>query len=337
MIGHDSHEVERKAIAVLKVLSESPHSLGAKLIARRLKEYGVELGERAVRYHLKLMDERGLTRPLQRRDGREITSLGIEELNNALVTDKVGFVTEKIELLAFRTSFDIERRRGLIPVNVTFFPKDKFAEALRVMKKVFNAGLCVSDLVVVALEGEKLGELLVPAGKVGFATVCSLVVNGSLLKAGVPIDSKFGGVLQIRGKQPLRFVDLIYYSGSTVDPSEVFIRAKMTDVQGVIKMGEGKILANFRELPARCQPVMKEVTNGLKAAGFNGVIVAGNASEAVCGISVGLNRVGLILLGGLTPVAAAAEAGIEVKNQAMSTLLEYQSLVKFQDLYKEEK
>ena len=81
MIGQDSHEVERKAISILKVLNESPHPLGARLIARRLKDYGVELGERAVRYHLKLMDERGLTRPLQRRDGREITTQGIEELN----------------------------------------------------------------------------------------------------------------------------------------------------------------------------------------------------------------------------------------------------------------
>ena len=69
MIGYDSHEVERKVISILKILSESPQSLGARIIAHKLKEHGVELGERAVRYHLKLMDERGLTRPLSRRDG----------------------------------------------------------------------------------------------------------------------------------------------------------------------------------------------------------------------------------------------------------------------------
>jgi len=332
MIGHDSHEVERKTISILRVLSESSQPLGAKLIARRLKEHGVELGERAVRYHLKLMDERGLTRPLQRRDGREITPLGIEEVNNALVADKVGFVLEKIELLTFRTSFDIERRSGLVPVNVSFFPKKRFAEALQVMKKVFRAGLCVSDLVAVAEEGERLGEVLVPEGKVGLATICSLIINGSLLKAGIPIDSRFGGVLQIRNNRPLRFVDLIYYSGSTVDPSEVFIRAKMTDVQGVIREGEGKVLANFRELPARCQPLMVEVTNRLKEVGLGGLLMTGNPSEIVCGMSVGLNRVGVILLGGLTPVAAAEETGIEVENQAMSTLLDYQNLVKFREL-----
>ncbi len=333
MIGYDSgHEVERKTMSILRILSESSQPLGARLVSRSLEEHGVELGERAVRYHLKLMDERGLTRPLQRRDGREITPLGIEELNNALVADKVGFVLEKIELLAFRTSFDIEKRSGLVPINVSFFLKERFAEALQVMKKAFRAGLCVSDLVAVAAEGEKLGEVLVPRGKVGLATVCSLIVNSSLLKAGIPIDSRFGGVLQMQNNQPLRFVNLIYYSGSTVDPSEVFIQAKMTDVQGVIKEGEGKVLANFRELPARCRPLVEEVTNRLKEAGLSGLIMMGSPSEAVCGISVGLNRVGMILLGGLTPVAAALEAGIGVENQAMSTLLDYQDLVKFKEI-----
>jgi len=332
MISRDSHDVERKVISILRVLSESPQPLGARVIARHLKDYGVELGERAVRYHLKIMDERGLTRPLQRRDGREITPMGVEELNNALVVDKVGFVLEKIELLAFRTSFDLEERCGLVPVNVSFFPKERFTAALKAMDKAFSPGLCVSDLVAVASEGEKLGDIFVPEGRIGLATVCSLIINGSLFKAGIPIDSRFGGVLQMRDKQPIRFVDLIYYSGSTVDPSEVFIKARMTDVQGVIKNGAGKVLANFRELPAQCHSLAEEVVNGLKKSDLGGLIVMGNPSEAVCGIDVGLNRVGMILLGGLTPVAAASEAGIEVDNLAMSTLIEYEELKKFKEV-----
>ncbi len=332
MVGYDRQEVERKAISILRILNESPRPLGARIIAHKLTGYGVELGERAVRYHLKLMDERGLTRPLQRRDGREITPLGIEELNNALVTDKIGFVLEKIELLSFRTSFDVKKRSGLVPVNVSFFAREKFTRALQEMKGGFEQGLCVSNLVATAPEGEKLGEVIVPKGKVGLATVCSLIINGSLLKVGIPIDSKFGGVLQMRNKQPLRFIDLIYYSGSTVDPSEVFIRARMTDVQAFIKEGEGKVLSNFRELPAHCQTLAEDTIEHLREAGMGGLIMMGNPSETVCGISVGLNRVGMILLGGLTPVAAAAEAGIEIDNRAMSTLLDYEAFVNFEQL-----
>ncbi len=332
IIGVGSHDVERKVISILRILHSTSQPLGARLIAQQLKGYGVELGERAVRYHLKLMDERGLTNPMPGRDGREITPLGVEELNNALVTDKVGLVLERIESLAFSTSFDVEKRSGLVPVNVSLFPRESFGEALKMMKPAFKAGLCVSNLVAVA-EGEgKLGSVLVPRDKVGLATVCSLVINGTLLKAGVPIDSRFGGVLQMRSGQPLRFVDLIYYSGSTLDPSEVFIRARMTDVQGVVREGNGKILANFRELPAQCLPLAEGVTRRLQEAGLGGLMVKGNPSESVCGIAVGLNRVGMILIGGLTPVAAVLEAGMEVENKAMSTLLDYQDLVKFKNL-----
>ncbi|OGN89977.1 MAG: hypothetical protein A2158_07575 [Chloroflexi bacterium RBG_13_46_14] len=332
MIGADSKVVERKVISILRILKESPQPLGAKLLSIKLRDYGVELGERAVRYHLKIMDERGLTYPLERRDGRVITPLGVEELNNALVSDKVGFVLEKIELLSFRTTFDIDTATGMVPVNISLFKKSKFNTAIAKMKKTFSEGFCVSDRVAVANEGEKLGDVLIPPGKVGFATVCSLIFNGCLLKAGIPIDSKFGGVLQMRNNLPLRFVDLIYYSGTTVDPSEVFIRAGMTDVRNLMSNGEGKVLANFRELPANCLTLTEEIIERLHKAGINGLILMGNPSEAICGISVGLNRVGMILLGGLTPVAAAVESGIEVENRAMSTLLDYCDMVSVDSL-----
>jgi hypothetical protein len=328
MIGIETQEVKRKELSILKILSESQEPLGARVIARRLKDYGVYLGERAVRYHLKLMDERGLTR-LVSRDGRLITELGAEELGNALVRDKVGFALARIELLAFRTDFDWEKRTGLIPVNISFFPKAKFDRALQAMKPVFDAGICVSDLVAVAQGEEQLGELFVPPGKIGLATVCSIVINGTLLKAGVPMDSRFGGILQIRNHQPLRFVELINYAGSSLDPSEVFIRARMTAVREAARTGNGKILANFREIPAMCRPIAEEVVAKLKAASLGGLMVMGNTSEPVCEIPVELNRIGMVLLGGLNPVAAAEEAGIEADNRAMSTVMEYQKLTSF--------
>jgi len=330
-MGFETQDVERKLFSILKVLSESQEALGARVIAQRLKDHGVKLGERAVRYHLKLMDERGLTQ-LIGRDGRIITASGIEELKSALVRDKVGLAISRIELLAFRTDFDCDRHTGSVPVNISLFPKEKFEEALQAMKPAFTAGLCVSDLVAVAQEGEMLGELMVPQGKVGLATVCSIVVNGTLLKAGVPMDSKFSGILQIKNHEPLRFVEIIQYSGCSLDPSDIFIRARMTSVTEVAMGGEGKILATYREIPSLCQPMVREVMAKLKKAGLGGLLVMGNTSEPVCEIPVELNRIGIILINGLNPVAAAQEAGIEIENYGMSTVIEYQNLVKLWEL-----
>ncbi len=331
-MGFETQDVERKTIAIMKILRDSPEPLGARVVAQRLKDYGIELGERAVRYHLKLMDERGFTQLLGRRDGRVLTERGVEEVGSALVKDKVGFAISRIELLAFRTTFDPDKLSGLIPVNVSFFPEDIFDRAIEAMKPAFEAGICVSNLVAVAHEGEALGDLAVPKGKTGLATVCSIAINGALLKAGVPMASRFSGILQIRNNKPVRFVELIEYAGCSLDPSEVFIRAKMTSVREVASTGHGRVLATYREIPALCRPIAEKVMTKLKSAAVGGLLVMGATSEPVCQIGVEPNRIGIILYNGLNPVAAAVEAGIEAENHGMSTVMEYQRLVRFKEL-----
>jgi repressor of nif and glnA expression len=330
-MGFETQDVERKIVAILRILRQSSEPVGARVISRNLKDDGIELSERAVRYHLKLMDERGFTRSAGR-DGRLITQLGLEELESALVSDKVGFVASKIELLAYQTDFDINKHRGKIPVNISFFPERQFKKALEVMKEVFQAGICVSELVAVARQGRKLGGIIIPQGRIGLATVCSIIINGALLKAGVPMDSKFGGILQIKNHKPLRFVELIQYSGSSLDPSEIYITSRMTSVGRVAREGQGRILANFREIPAICQPIAEKVVASLKETDLGGVLMIGEVSKPVCGVPVEINKVGMILIGGLNPVAAAVESGIEAENRAMSTIMEYKDLIKFWEL-----
>jgi repressor of nif and glnA expression len=331
-MSFESQGVERKELAIMKILGDSQEPLGARVIAQQLKEYGFELGERAVRYHLKLMDERGLTNLVGRRDGRMLTDNGIEEMKSALVKDKVGFIISKIEMLAFRTSFDCESRRGLIPVNVSFFPKENFSRALNTMKFAFKAGYCVSDLVAIASEGKQLGEVIVPEGKTGMATVCSIIYNGVLLKAGVPMDSRFGGILQFRNHKALRFVEIIDYTGCSLDPSSIFIKAQMTSVRELVRTGDGKLLGNFREIPTICRPIAEEVIDGLKKAGINGMVAMGDTSEPVCEMPVELNRIGMVFYGGLNPVAAAEEVGINTDNLAMSTIMDYGDLIRIQEV-----
>jgi repressor of nif and glnA expression len=328
----ESQSVARKELAIMRILSDSPESLGARVIAHNMKGYGFELGERAVRYHLKLLDERGLTYLVGRRDGRKLTEKGTEEVKSALVKDKIGFSISRIETLSFRTTFNYKTRSGLVPVNVSFFPKEQFSRAVNTIKFAFKAGYCVSDMVAVASEGQQLGEVTVPPGKTGLATVCSIIYNGVLLKAGIPMDSRFGGILQLRNRQPLRFVELIDYNGCSLDPSTIFIKAGMTSVRELVRTGNGKLLGNFREIPSICRPMFKEIIEGLRSAGIQGLIAIGDTSEPVCEMTVEQNKIGLVLIGGLNPVAAAEEAGINTDNMAMSAVMEYGDLVSIQKI-----
>ncbi len=331
MLQRAGTETERKIISILKVLSESTEPLGSITIARELERHGIFLSERAVRYHLRITDERGYTQPLGR-DGRMLTAQGLEELRMALAPEQVGFIYERLELLAFNTTFDPQKRAGQLPINTSFIDKDNFQKAVVAMSDAFKAGLCVTELVATASEGEKLGSVVVPRGKIGLATVCSVVINGVLLKAGIPIESRFGGVLEVRESKPRRFTAIINYDGTSLDPSEQYIRAKMTSTGEAARTGNGKILANFREMPAPSRSIAREVINSLKEAGIGGVYALGNTSEPISQIAIGLNRVGMVLLGGLNPVAAAVEAGIEIENIAESGMIDFEQLTSFWQL-----
>ena len=137
-------ETERKIISILKVLSESTEPLGSITIARELERHGIFLSERAVRYHLRITDERGYTQPLGR-DGRMLTARGLDELRMALAPEQVGFIHEKLELLAFQTTFAPQKRTGQLPINTSFIDKDNFKKALDAMSDAFRAGMCVSE------------------------------------------------------------------------------------------------------------------------------------------------------------------------------------------------
>ena len=325
-------DIERKVILILKILNESSEAVGARVIARKMSEQNVQLSERTVRYHLKLMDERGLTKLVGRRDGRTITSMGLDEISNARVQDKIGLSISRIDVLSFKTTFNLKKIRGLTPVNISFFPQNQFKKALAAMKPVFKKNLAVSSRVAVAPAGKYLGDIVVPEGKIGLATICSILINGVLLKHGIPIDSKFGGILQVKNSETLRFVELIHYSGSSLDPSEIFIRGKMTSVGKVVEKGEGKILANFREIPALSRDLVEGIVSDLAKAGINGVLSIGSAGNPVGQTSVDLNKVGMILIGGLNPVAKAYEDGFDVDNKAMSTVMEFGSLQNIDEL-----
>ena len=332
---YNQEDIERKILLILRILQETGEPTGSRLIARRMKDFGVSLSERTVRYHLKIMDGRGLTKLIGRLDGRIITERGIEEIADGRVRDKLGMSASRIEVLAFRTTLDPHKKAGLVPMNVTFLPKDRFRDALEAMMPAFKAGICVSDLVFTADGGDRLGDLIVPEGCIGFATVCSVVVNGVLLKHGVPMDSKFGGILQMKDGKPLRFVELIYYSGSSLDPSEVFIMAKMSSVRTAAERGEGKVLANFREIPTASRGLVDQIITNLRLIGIGGVISLGELSEPICQVPVDVNKLGMILYGGLNPVCCAHEAGIETVNRAMSTILDYDDLRPFDGVFRE--
>ncbi len=324
--------MNRILLSILKVLNKYEDTIiGSREIAKELKGHGVNLSERTVRYYLKMLDERGFTKPFGK-EGRQITEKGMEELTKALVSSKVGFVITRIDTLSYLTDFDPATLKGRVIVNVSYIPERHLRDALMKMAPVFSSPYVMSDRIAIARGGETLGDVHVPEGKVAIGTICSVTINGVLLKAGIPVASRFGGLLEVEGKEPSRFVSLISYEGSSLDPLEIFIRSRMTDVYGAVQHGEGKVLASFREIPTVCIENALRVSEELKRKGISGIIRIGDPNNSLFEVPVGVDRAGMVIIGGLNPVAILEESDIPTQSKAMSTLIEYSLLMPFKEL-----
>jgi repressor of nif and glnA expression len=189
-------ETQRKLIEILRILSESNGEVGARKIAEELNRRGYNLGERATRYHLRMLDERGFTKK-HGYLGRVITPMGEEELKHALVTDRMGFVSTRIEDYEYKTTFDPIADTGDAVVNICYISKDDYDRSIVILKRVVEAGYAISPRLKVVDEGQEILENDVPEGQMAFATFCSITIDGVLLKQGIPVNLKYGGIVRV--------------------------------------------------------------------------------------------------------------------------------------------
>ncbi len=323
--------LERKELEILEILREAGRPLGARHLARGLAERGIFLTERAVGYHLTVLDKLGLTRPEGGR-GRALTPEALRELERSRATERVGFVSSRIDSLAFRSTFDPARGSGTLAVNFSLLPSPQLQRALEIMLEAVRAGYCLSRLALLRGEGESLGDITVPPGQCGVGTVCSVALNGVLLKRGVPVLSRFGGLLEVERAQPLRFLEIIGYEASTLDPIEIFIKGKMTRVREAAAGGRGVVCASFREIPADAGGLIQEVLAEMRECDVGGAVFLGKPGQPFLQVPVGRGRLGLVVAGGLNPLAAVEEAGIPTASKALAALVDFEELRPLREL-----
>jgi repressor of nif and glnA expression len=324
----------RTRVAILKVLDGASDITGSREVSRKLRAHGIDLTERTVRYHMRILDERGYTE-VYGKEGRRITDKGRSEMRNSNVSEQIGFVSAKIESLSYLTTLNLESMKGTTILNVSFIPEGQISKAIGILKRFFSSPFSMCNRLIFAPAGEQIGDIVVPEGKVGLGTVCSVTINGLFLKTGIPVTSRYGGVLEISGAAPKRFTSLISYEGSSLDPLEIFIRGKMTDVTGCVKNGSGSILASFREIPVVCLKEAVSLSNKMAAKGIGGVLSIGKPNTPFLDIPVGIDKAGMVFVGGLNPVASLDEAGIVTHSRAMSALIEYERLRSFDKIAEE--
>lgn len=323
--------MKTKQLAVLKVLKEAGKPLSSPKIAKQVVASGHNVRERTVRLYLSQMDTQGLTENLGRR-GRLITESGLRELASSRSVEEIGVLSARIDQMACSMDFNLVTRRGTVVVNVSLFSPADLVESVSLITRVFKEGFAMGRLMALLPPGERIGEMTIPDDMVGVGTVCSITINGVLLRYGIPTVSRFAGLLKIRGKKPSRFVEMITYDASSLDPLEVFVGSGMTDHIGATTSGDGLIGASFREFPAVSRNLVIEFARRLEEVGLGGLSQIGWPSQSLLDIPVHEGRVGAVVFGGLNPLAVMVERGKRLHSKTLAGLLSYNRLFPYQEL-----
>ena len=307
-------ESEYRMIEILRVLVNQDKPTGSKVIADELKEKGFNLGERAVRYHMQILDEKGYTEK-KGYSGRVITDLGREKLEKGLIYDQVDFIYSKFEEMIYLTDFNYMTRQGNVVVNRSTIYNE---ESIEIMKEIYKRGLSVSPYVNIN-EDKTTGEIEV-------TTICGTTIDGVLLKEGIPTQPQYGGLLKIENNHPVKFTEIISYKKTSVTPLDAFANSSLTSVLDVITKGSGLIPANFRLIPGVARERTIEIVKELIQIGIGGVIGISKEGEDLLGLPVPDGMVGMAIIGGITPFCAVKEMGGDIDLKIAEKLQDFNSL-----------
>jgi hypothetical protein len=297
---------ERKYVEILRILKEHRDPVGAKRLSELMAERGFVLSDRAVQYYLSYLDTMGFTEKVGNL-GRILTPVGLEETDNALVDDRIGFIISKLERLAYRSTFDPSTGTGDVAYNLSVVPEESFEQAESFFDEVARSGIGFFNSYRVVDNDPR-----VPTGSIGFITICSISMDGVFQRNGIPVKMAYGGRLEIDSGTPKRFRDLIGYRGTTIDPLELFISAGLTTISPYIQSGSGILLANVREVPASAKSDVEETIHLMNSAGFVFPVSLGNQSFNLPNNPF---RLSIVAFSGLNYIGNIVEHGIEIKTE----------------------
>ena len=307
-------ESEQRMIEILRILVEQEKPTGSKLIANELKSKGFNLGERAVRYHMQMLDEKGYTERVGY-SGRRITDLGLEKLEKGLIYDQVDFIYSKFEEMIYLTDFNYMTQKGNVVVNTsTIYNKN----SIDILKDVISSGLSVSPYVNL--------NKVTNEDKIEVTTLCGTTIDGILLNDGIISQPRFGGILKIEDYKPVTFTELISYKKTSISPLDAFTTPGETSILDVISSGDGYIPANFRMIPEIARKKTVDIIGKLDKIGIGGVIAISDEGKDLLGIPVPEGMAGITIVGGITPFCAVQEENHDIDIKIAEEIRDFNTL-----------
>ncbi len=222
--------------------------------------------------------------------------------------DPLVFALGRIENLIHQV--DLGPGGGRVITNRSLVAKEDLQEALEVFKAAIDSDLAVSPLVKLEDAGERYR----------IYTVCSMTIDGFLIKHGIPVRPKGGGIIEVIDKETVRFTDMIMYWATTIDPLDLLVAQDLTGICEMMQTGTGRILGNMHEAHMISRDGVEDLLDELRDLGIMGVVELGEPNMEVLGMPVERDHFGIALVGGTNPAAAAVEMGLNIETESISGL-----------------
>ncbi|MCD4798156.1 MAG: DUF128 domain-containing protein, partial [Methanosarcinales archaeon] len=103
---------------------------------------------------------------------------------------------------------------------------------------------------------------------------------------------------------------------------------RMTSVLDVLETGNGKLLANMREIPASAKEHAIEVLDKAKGIDIDGLIGISKPGNPIFKAPVSPGKIGLPIYAGLNCIVAMEESGIDVSVFPISRMANYKNMTR---------
>jgi hypothetical protein len=320
--------IERKVVEILKILAEQEKPTGARFIANKLRERGIYLTEQAVRYHLRILDERGLTENFGLK-GRVITEKGLREIEKGNIADRIGYGLSRIHECIFYSNFDVETGEGKVIANLAIFPKNSLKKVTGIFDRCGKKGLAFSSRVAPARDIPLIEE-----GKVGIYYLSSFTLDAILYRNGIVSTLRFAGSVEMSNFMLTRFTQVIGFEESSITALDLFIQRMFSEVsEKSIFEGEGEVFGIYREIPFVGRERLVEIMKLLEEHDIKPAHAIGGLDEPVCGVPPrGVNKIGFVCVGPSTPIGILRASGVPTKVHISQEILDFSEFCDVKDL-----
>ncbi|AKG91258.1 Uncharacterized protein conserved in archaea [Geoglobus ahangari] len=310
--------LDRTLVEILEALA-SGGVRSSYSISSHLRQRGIAIDPRTVRYHLKKLEKMGYVRRVKR--GASLTESGAELLRRINVFERLGEFTDVIEFNAYHCTFDILRMSGTVPTDVAVIDKSDFERAGEIILETSGAEFLISNLISVADEGEVMDSYVIEEGKVAIAVISNTIFDVILRRAGINLLPEYAGLLYWKNS-PVGIRDVISYSGTTLSPGWLFLKSGLTSVWGAVRSGEGYLITAIRSLSKHAVEIAEKEIERAESRGFGGVVYLEGFSQNSLNIPPGV-RARLVVAAGLNYLAPLIENGIRAELRVNEIFLDY--------------